>query len=328
VKFEPGEIKAVSYAGGKEHATQSKRTAGKPTALRMTPITGPGGLFATGSDFVLIDVEAIDANGQRCPTFEQRVDFDTTGPGVWRGGYNSGKIKSTNNPQLYLEAGINRVSVRSTRERGTITVTAKAEGLQPATVKITSQPVEVQDAMMAKLPAMPKVALPSERPTSVAQAGGPGAGKGAAQTGKFTANFNYTGPTSGATVQQDAQDGKAVYSDAAAKFETLPAALKGADWLQLPNADRRYSAEDLIELQVKAGSTVYVAHDARLTPPAWLTGKFKPAAADAKITIEGQPMRLFERRIERDESLTFSSNTEDPKAACNMYVVFIAGNRP
>jgi len=108
----------------------------------------------------------------------------------------------------------------------------------------------------------------------------------------------------------------------------VPAPLKGADWLQLPNADRRYSAEDLIELQVKAGSTVYVAHDARLTPPAWLTGKFKPAAADAKITIDGQPMRLFERRIERDESLTFSSNTEDPKAACNMYVVFIAGNRP
>ena len=64
------------------------------------------------------------------------------------------------------------------------------------------------------------------------------------------------------------------------------------------------------------------------TPPAWLTAKFKPAAAEAKLAIDGQSMRLFERRIERDQSLTFSSNTEDPKAACNMYVVFIAGNRP
>ena len=73
VKFEPGEIKAVAYASGKEHATQTKRTAGKPAALRMTPITGPGGLFATGSDYVLIDVEAVDEEDEVQPAADKEA---------------------------------------------------------------------------------------------------------------------------------------------------------------------------------------------------------------------------------------------------------------
>ena len=50
----------------------------------MTPITGPGGLHADGSDIALIDVEAVDAKGDRCSTLQQRVDFEMEGPGVWR----------------------------------------------------------------------------------------------------------------------------------------------------------------------------------------------------------------------------------------------------
>src|SRR6185436_4201509 len=100
--------------------------------------------------------------------------------------------------------------------------------------------------------------------------------RGGSQTGRFINGFNYTGPTSGASVQRDAQEGKKAYADADAKFESLPASLKGADWLALPNADNYYSAEDLIEIQVKGGSRVYIAQDARLPTPAWVTAKFKP----------------------------------------------------
>jgi beta-galactosidase len=326
VKFEPGEIKAVSYAGGKAVAEQSKNTAGKPAALRMTPITGPGGLRANGGDVALIDVEAIDENGQRCPTFEQRVDFETTGPGVWRGGYNSGKEKSINNPYLNLECGINRVAICSTREAGTIEVTAKSEGLPPVTIEIASQPASIDNGTAKELPPMPVVALPSQRPLHEEAGGTSPVAKGGQQTGRFVNGFNYTGPTSGANVQRDAQDGKKVYADADVKFESLPAPLKGTDWLQLPNADNRYSAVDLIELQVKAGSRVYVAQDARLSTPAWVTSKFKPS--DVLLSVSGQLMRVFEHQAARDESLTLSSNTEDAKASCNMYVVFVNGGSP
>ena len=118
VAWEAGEIKAVAFRNGKPVAIDSKHTVGPAVALRAVPITGPGGLQADGSDVALIDVEAVDAKGERCPTFEQRADFKLTGPGVWRGGYNSGKEKSINNTYLDLECGINRVAVRSTRDPG------------------------------------------------------------------------------------------------------------------------------------------------------------------------------------------------------------------
>jgi beta-galactosidase len=108
--------------------------------LRMTAMTAPGGLQANGSDVVLIDVEAVDADGNRCPTFYGRVDFECAGPGVWRGGYNSGKTNSINNLFLDLECGINRVAVRSTLKSGTLSLGARSAGLKDAVIKIESQP--------------------------------------------------------------------------------------------------------------------------------------------------------------------------------------------
>ena len=95
-------------------------------------MVGPEGLQADGQDAALIDVEVLDAKGQRCPTDDDKVDFTIAGPGIWRGGYNSGKIDSTNNLYLNTECGINRVSVRSTLSAGTITVTASRPGLKSA----------------------------------------------------------------------------------------------------------------------------------------------------------------------------------------------------
>jgi beta-galactosidase len=57
-------------------------------------MVGPRGFEADGQDVALIDVEVLDAKGQRCPTDDARIDFAFTGPAVWRGGYNSGKTDS------------------------------------------------------------------------------------------------------------------------------------------------------------------------------------------------------------------------------------------
>src|ERR1019366_5945706 len=98
-------------------------------------------------DIALIDVEVVDAKGNRCPTDDERVDFTCEGPGIWRGGYNSGKVDSTNNTYLNTELGINRVAVRSTLTPGTITVTAKRDGLKSATLQIPSKPVTITDGL-------------------------------------------------------------------------------------------------------------------------------------------------------------------------------------
>ena len=149
VKFEAGKISAVATAKGKIVAQDEIETAGEAKSIKLTPIVGPDGLQADGSDVALFDVEVVDAQGRRCPTDEARVDFKVTGPAIWRGGYNSGKPGSVNNLYLDTECGINRVAIRSTLTPGTITLTATRNGLAPATVKVESKPVAVNGGLAA-----------------------------------------------------------------------------------------------------------------------------------------------------------------------------------
>jgi beta-galactosidase len=147
VAWTPGTIKAVGFERGQSVCEHELTTAGPPAAVKLTPIVGPGGLQADGADVALFDVEVTDAQGRHCPTEERRIDFTLKGPGIWRGGYNSGIVGSTNNTYLNTECGINRVSVRSTRVPGTITLTAASSGLTGATAVVTAAPVPVTDGL-------------------------------------------------------------------------------------------------------------------------------------------------------------------------------------
>jgi beta-galactosidase len=150
VAFAPGAIKAVATRDGRVVAQQELKTASEPKALKLTVHTGPNGLRADGCDVALVDFEVVDADGNRCPTDEARVDFQVTGPANWRGGFCSDKLNTTNNRFLDTECGINRVAIRSTLTPGAITLTAKRDGLAPATVQIESKPVEIKDGLTAR----------------------------------------------------------------------------------------------------------------------------------------------------------------------------------
>jgi beta-galactosidase len=152
VTFEPGTLKAIGYTKGKVVCQQELATAGAAKSLRLTVHQGPKGLQADGADVAFVDVEVVDDKGNRCPTDEARVDFDMQGPAIWRGGYNSGIPGSTNNTYLLTECGINRVSVRATLTSGTITLTAKRDGLTPATIQIKSMPVTVENGLSLDKP--------------------------------------------------------------------------------------------------------------------------------------------------------------------------------
>jgi beta-galactosidase len=147
IDFAPGSLRAVGRNAARVVAGHELTTAGAPAAIKLTPTVGPQGLQADAQDAAFIDVEVVDAKGQRCPTDDERVDFEFSGPGVWRGGYNSGKIDSTNNLYLNTECGINRVSVRSTLSTGTITITANRQGLKSAKIQIVSKAVNLADGL-------------------------------------------------------------------------------------------------------------------------------------------------------------------------------------
>ena len=80
------------------------------------------------------------------------IDFKVDGPCIWRGGYNSGIVGSTNNLYLNTECGINRVAIRSTLTPGKITLTASRDGLQSASVDIVSNAVMIQDGLTKDAP--------------------------------------------------------------------------------------------------------------------------------------------------------------------------------
>jgi beta-galactosidase len=146
MKWESGTLSAVAYeATGAKVAEASHETAGVPHAIRLTPTTGPGGLRADRSDVALVDVEVVDAEGRRCPTALNEIDFELAGPGEWRGGIAQGPDNYILSKRLPVECGVNRVIVRSTTEPGAIRLTASAAGIEAATIELMSHAVEVSD---------------------------------------------------------------------------------------------------------------------------------------------------------------------------------------
>jgi len=152
VEWEAGTIKAIGYAQDGTTVDTSIETAGPAKSIKLTPILGPKGLQADGADVALVDFEVVDAQGRRCPTDQDRVDFKVSGPAIWRGGYNSGIPGSINNLYLNTECGINRVAIRSTLQAGDITLTASRPGLDSATITIKSNTVDIKDGLTAEMP--------------------------------------------------------------------------------------------------------------------------------------------------------------------------------
>lgn len=156
VQFAPGILKAIGYdASGKEVCTTEMKTAGAPVAIKLTAIIGPGGWRADGSDLALIDVEVVDANGQRCPIASNLIHFDLSGEGVWKGGIAVDEKRKDNfvgSKDLPVECGVNRVLIRSTREPGSVKLSARTDGLKSVTLTLRSQAVKSFDGLASELP--------------------------------------------------------------------------------------------------------------------------------------------------------------------------------
>jgi hypothetical protein len=172
VAWEAGAIKAVSYtSAGKKLAETQLKTAGKPAALRLTAIQNPTGFKADGADLALIQVEVVDAQGNRCPTALNRIDFTIDGPAEWRGGIAQGPDNFILAKSLPVECGVNRVFVRSTTTAGKITLKANSEGLTPATLSLQTIALQQKDGLATIAPSdglKPKLlraAAPQQTPT-------------------------------------------------------------------------------------------------------------------------------------------------------------------
>lgn len=142
IQWEAGTIEAVSYDARKNILSKAEiKTAGKPVALKMTETHAPDGFKADGADLALIQIEVIDAEGNRCPLANDMVSFDLQGAAEWRGGIAQGRGDNyILSKQLPVECGINRILIRSTDKTGKVKLTATADSLTSASVELTAVP--------------------------------------------------------------------------------------------------------------------------------------------------------------------------------------------
>ncbi|MDW5288115.1 glycoside hydrolase family 2 protein [Formosa sp. PL04] len=319
VAWQAGDIKVEGYIKDELQVSQTKSTVGAPVAIKLTPITGPQGWRADGSDVTLVDFEVVDKEGNRCPLDADRVDFTISGPGIWRGGYNSGKAKSTNNLYLDTEAGINRIAVRSLLEAGTVTITANREGLEPATLDITSTEILLKDGLTTELPQVYNEPLGDAEPLPVHVPEMPVYEPEKQNKSNLFSKFSYTGDAK-AMLRTTMDWGKKAYTDLEYNYTVIPGYLRGAEYIRTPDSDKRYWARDQLQFIAGVDMDIYVGHDDRVSRPDFLLKDYKDTGDDVKLG--GVTMSLFKRTAKAGESIIMAGNSDgDAPKECRMYIV-------
>jgi len=266
----------------------------------------------------------VDAHGRRCPTDEARVDFEITGPAIWRGGYNSGKEGSINHLYLDTECGINRVGIRSTVTPGAVTLTAHRAGLKPATIQLSTGPIQIAGGIQRELPTILAAELP-ERPSvdavalawqiKLRSAAAPVTAQAKSNNLLFS-SFNYTGEGTGGGEVADVLDALA-YSDNALLYLTkLPSLLDGACLIRTASKDNTYWANDYIVATTARPLTLYVAHDSRAPKPSWLAD-YKATGQD--ILVNTQRLQLYAMNLGKDATIRIPGNSDQGKAKPSAY---------
>ena len=139
VPYAPGTLKAVGLTGGRAVAESILTTTGQPARLRLTadrPV-----VQADGQDLSYITVEAVDAGGRFESNAGQQVQFSITGPGaiVAVGNGDGRDNESYQGTRRKLYQGRALVVIRTSKQGGSIRLTATAPGLSGAAVTIEAK---------------------------------------------------------------------------------------------------------------------------------------------------------------------------------------------
>jgi beta-galactosidase len=133
VPYQPGELVAVGLNDGKEVIRQTLKTTGKPAKLKIT--TEENAFPGIQNDLAYFNIEVLDENGLQVPNAEIPVEFEISGPCKLQAvaSENPKDMHSFQLPRVKTYRGRCQLIVRLEKEGGKIVVTAKSEGLKPAT---------------------------------------------------------------------------------------------------------------------------------------------------------------------------------------------------
>jgi len=140
VKYAPGELKVVAYKNGKKWATDSMKTTGAATQLRLA--ADHSTITADGRDLAFVTVTLADKHGQLVPRSENQIEFEIEGPGeiVATDNGDPTSFESFQSPERKAFNGLALAIVRAKAgETGKIKLTAKADGLKSASMVIRTK---------------------------------------------------------------------------------------------------------------------------------------------------------------------------------------------
>ena len=130
--YEAGTLKADAYLDGDIAATHSVTTAGKPHHLNIRLADDDLAIMADGSDMAPVWIEVMDENNNRVTDSEALIHIAVEGCGHLIG---EGNAYAAIENQ-YVEGGVGFCFIRTSRNAGTIDITASSEGLESATKTI------------------------------------------------------------------------------------------------------------------------------------------------------------------------------------------------
>jgi beta-galactosidase len=139
VIYQPGELKAVAYQKEKVIGETSVKTAGTSVQLKLTP--DRTALQSNGMDLCYILVEAFDKDGNLCPLADNLIHFKVEGAAVIEavGNGNPQSTESFVAGYRKLFNGKAMLIIRTLENKtGSISVTAKSEGLKSAKASLNS----------------------------------------------------------------------------------------------------------------------------------------------------------------------------------------------
>ncbi|MGI6172579.1 MAG: glycoside hydrolase family 2 TIM barrel-domain containing protein [Christensenellales bacterium] len=139
VEYAPGKVEAAAIRNGKEVARCALETAGKAARILLTPDRTR--LSADGMDIAFVKAEILDENGVLVQIEPKNLHASVCGAGTLAG-FGSGNPKTEENYGTHMREtfdGRALVAVRSSCEKGQITLTVTAQGLPAASITLNAE---------------------------------------------------------------------------------------------------------------------------------------------------------------------------------------------
>ena len=129
VTFDPGEVKVVARKDGKEVGSQTIKTAGPPTKIRLSK-------DYQGKNTTFITAEVVDKDGNLCPLAEDQIYFDYEGDGSLIGTDNGCQTSMENFKAPQRKAFFGKCMVVVT---GNGSITARSATLEPTWIEFKTK---------------------------------------------------------------------------------------------------------------------------------------------------------------------------------------------